>query len=804
MPAASSVQARINKLCDSANIEVGKDAFGNAKKFYTEALSLGEESMPRQMRIGVRQDLAECCVRLKNFKEAADCNRALLRLLEEEWSDEYGAEHTLTIGTRGELARNLSELSDQADAPPGSLKEAVELQTKNVDILKSQKQFEALAEAQHRLAYDITKRARSIAAGPRAEKLFRKAASLYEKVLKAWQRPSEPASSHRLINARHNYAVVLYHLEDYEEAKRVFLENQAVLDSLSETSKKGLKVLERNADRYLASCIEKTNDLSLGISRRPTNPLDDVKPTDGTRQASTPSLRVDSPGKPSKSPDRAREPKQQQKDVTSMPGSFPDEKSDVGDANTDTSASSSDNKKRKGSETDQATLESSTKENPDARLQPDGERQSRSKQKASESMESAKAQAVNGSSGPHLTPTDDGIPKRSRSDPNKKPLLEPETTRKSRSHSAAGLETAVDGTPGKAANDSPTTDGQLFGIPASANDADRWMIRIRQHAHTLLAYNTPLTNRRRVRVAILDSGVQLGKDRKSSRSDIWRRRARFIDYKDFTGENTHWSDSSKKFHGSDCASLLLQVAPETDVYIANVWHPETEGIEPSHVAEALKWAISEKKVDIISMSLGWDNWKHKVAEQINFARQKHILVFAAASNDGRLENDYGVYPAWEPTVFCINASSGSGVKWERNPLYSEDKVNLMFLGQDIAILGSNNKPEFPGDRLTGTSFATPIAAATAALVLDLVRLKGSIYPKVERCLKTYEGMSAVFQAMSGKPTEDGYYHVMPWRLLGEKKPPFAPEGENETNQWYSLTGVAECLRRFGNVHEQLD
>lgn len=230
-----------------------------------------------------------------------------------------------------------------------------------------------------------------------------------------------------------------------------------------------------------------------------------------------------------------------------------------------------------------------------------------------------------------------------------------------------------------------------------------------------------------------------------------------------------------------------------------------DGMEPKHVAEALKWAIFDKKVDIISMSLGWEDWKHQVAEQINEARQKHILVFAAASNDGRLKPDYGVYPAWEPTVFCINASSGSGKKWDRNPLHSDDKVNLMFLGQEVCILDSKNKPEFPNEeRLTGTSFAAPIAAATAALVLDLVRWQVSNIPKVERCLKTYEGMSAVFQAMSGKPTKDGYYHVMPWNMLGKDKKPISLVGANESDEWYALNEVAACLRRFGKVGEQLD
>lgn len=129
----------------------------------------------------------------------------------------------------------------------------------------------------------------------------------------------------------------------------------------------------------------------------------------------------------------------------------------------------------------------------------------------------------------------------------------------------------------------------------------------------------------------------------------------------------------------------------------------------------------------------------------------------------------------------------------------------MFLGEDIAILGSKNKPELPDDdRLTGTSFAAPIAAATAALVLYIARLEASKFSKVERCLKTCEGMSTVFQAMSEKPTKGWMLSCNVIENVGPKERPTALESGDETIQWYSLTGVAECLRRFGNVHEQLD
>ena len=808
MPVSKSVEERVDDLCNRANDEVAKDVFEKAKKLYEEALQLGESIMEPEMRIGVREALAECYRRLKDFKQAADCNREALRLLEGEWSDQYGYQHRLAVRARRDLATNLSNLSDQSGAPLNVLKEAVELRVKNIEILRTNNKPKTLADAQHKVLLDIVKLQSARPSGADADKLFRQASSLYEELFSAWRKASEPADSLRFIEARHNYGVVLYELGNYAVAKKVFLENQAILDDLSEAKKKRFQELEQNADRYLASCIEKTNDLSLGITRRCTGSLEDKQERKDSKQESTPAVKVDAPEKSSKSSNISRDQSRNRKDTPSVPGAFPDGETKHSATNGKLSPSPEDTsnrgRSRSGSrQEDQAADRSNEK--PKAsndRQTKHNEKESTSKRENAGSTEKKKTNATNDSSHSNLKPNDDGGLTRSRSDPDKKKLLEPEKPRKSHSRSDAGIETPESD---QKSDVSSVPDGELFSVPESANDADVWMIRMRKYAHTLLKYRESGFNRKRVRVAIVDSGVQRGSDRSSNRSDIWRRRSRFKDFKDFTGEGADWTDSSKESHGTNCASLVLQVAPESDIYVANVVRRGRDGIEPKHVAEALKWAINDKKVDIISLSLGWDEWKHSIAEQINEARQKHILIFAAASNNGRFKPDYGSYPAWEPTVFCINASTGSGVKWDRNPLHSDDKVNLMFLGKDIAVLGSNNKPESAGDeRLTGTSFATPIAAATAALVLDLVRWQASNYPKVERCLKTYEGMSAVFQAMSGKSTKDGYYHVMPWNMLGKDKKPISLVGDNESDEWFSLVEVCKHLRRFGDASEKLD
>lgn len=129
-------------------------------------------------------------------------------------------------------------------------------------------------------------------------------------------------------------------------------------------------------------------------------------------------------------------------------------------------------------------------------------------------------------------------------------------------------------------------------------------------------------------------------------ADKWHRKARVgqLVYKDFAGGDSSYTDSSSSLHGTWCASLLMQMAPHAEFYIANVVKPGIKGQEPGHVAAAIAWAI-HNEVDIISMSFGWASGKPEVDTQIDLARQKGILLFAAASNNSDFTPEHGMYPA---------------------------------------------------------------------------------------------------------------------------------------------------------------
>lgn len=347
--------------------------------------------------------------------------------------------------------------------------------------------------------------------------------------------------------------------------------------------------------------------------------------------------------------------------------------------------------------------------------------------------------------------------------------------------------------------------GKLYTLPDGAPRVDHWFWELRHHTHALLYGKEPKNPKRKaVRVAIIDSGIagdcnetKVPMARWSCREIIKSGR---LTYKDFTGDSSSCTDSREDLHGTLCASFLLQVAPRAELYVANVVQRKKEGQEAAHVAKAIAWAI-EQEVDIISMSFGWKHEKPEVSKQIDLARGKGILLFAAASNDGPFTPEYGAYPASHHSVYCIYSCGGSGKSSEFNPPVTKFAASFMLPGEDLAVLETNLRPVAGSMRHNGTSFATPIAAGTAAIILELARHELRDSAEVERRLKDITGMTAVFQAMSAQAGE--FYHVKPWKLLGERKPIQSLSNPNISHQWFTLLNVLEHLQKFGEYRTPL-
>ncbi len=140
-------------------------------------------------------------------------------------------------------------------------------------------------------------------------------------------------------------------------------------------------------------------------------------------------------------------------------------------------------------------------------------------------------------------------------------------------------------------------------------------------------------------------------------------------------------------------------------------------------------------------------------------------MFASASNDGanRPKDDRAPFPASMSEVICINSSDGQGNPSDFNPPPGDDDFNFMTLGESVLTIPGLAAGD-ADERHTGTSFATPVAAAIAAVFIEFfnqrpLRLQKHLLEEVI----TQDGMSKLFVGMS-EPV-NGFRYLRPWDLM---------------------------------------
>lgn len=188
-------------------------------------------------------------------------------------------------------------------------------------------------------------------------------------------------------------------------------------------------------------------------------------------------------------------------------------------------------------------------------------------------------------------------------------------------------------------------------------------------------------------------------------------------------------------------------------------------------------------VNIISMSFGYESEVEVIETALRQADQKGVLLIAAASNVGGNTSRAKRWPSTRDNVLAIYAAGGKGEDYTDNPPPMENRYNFTTLGVMIPVWTIPNETGFSTEICcTGTSYATPVAAAIAATVLDFIwhteksylcqydsypkHLKAALQARVSQAKETVSrasGMSKVFKMMA--ETKGCYDYVQPTNLL---------------------------------------
>ncbi len=230
--------------------------------------------------------------------------------------------------------------------------------------------------------------------------------------------------------------------------------------------------------------------------------------------------------------------------------------------------------------------------------------------------------------------------------------------------------------------------------------------KVEWNVQMIHAENKAKKSNNKVKIAILDSGVDWGND---------------IDLAYQTSLVPREEEMTQMFmdgsgHGSSVASLIAAkdngegitgINPNAEIYSYRVLGDGNKA-PISRVVEAIYMAINHK-VNIINMSFGISEYSEALEKAVQDATDAGILVIAAAGNTG---SDGVQYPAAYDEVMAVGAVDKDGSVEQYSA--KGEELDLVAPGELVRTTGFIGSEEV----VSGTSLAAPQVAAAASLIME--------------------------------------------------------------------------------------
>lgn len=172
-----------------------------------------------------------------------------------------------------------------------------------------------------------------------------------------------------------------------------------------------------------------------------------------------------------------------------------------------------------------------------------------------------------------------------------------------------------------------------------------------------------------------------------------------IDVYAYNNINVYVIDSSYQNHGGIIADIIKNQAPGANVCLLTI--SDSPYINALDAARAIRQAV-DAGADIINISWGSNHYSQILADAINYALSKGVVVVAASGNEAKFRPSY---PAALPGVIAVGAI-------EKNPFTGNWERAFYSNSADIYAPGSVNY------NTHGTSFAAPYVAGQIARIMQ--------------------------------------------------------------------------------------
>jgi len=249
-------------------------------------------------------------------------------------------------------------------------------------------------------------------------------------------------------------------------------------------------------------------------------------------------------------------------------------------------------------------------------------------------------------------------------------------------------------------------------------------------------------------------------------------------------------DDFQRIHGTSAFSCLSAYLPGTIVggaYGADFALAKTEIVQNEIRIEEDNWVAAAEWSDslgahIISSSLGYTQWYSygdmdgntavtTIAADI--AASRGILVVNASGNEGNGSWRYIISPADGDSVLAVGAVDSLGIRKDFSSMGPTSdgriKPDIMALGLDVFCATSQTEHSY--GYLTGTSFATPLAASAAALILQASQ--GNLTPgNIIDTIHSYSSLAQSPDTLYGWGIIDAIKASGAFRIIAPRHPVF--------------------------------